>query len=172
VTESKPAEICVEVAAGTPGAVQAPNGKFYTGPLAHLCGLPAPAICVEVAAGTQGAVQAPNGLWYAGPNAHLCGQVVTPIVTPVTTVVAGEQPQGGALPAEKTVVVKQPAAQPQAAPQPTGVAGQQSPLRITRKQGGALPFTGAELLIFALVGAGLIASGLLLRSTARQKPSS
>lgn len=34
---------------------------------------------------------------------------------------------------------------------------------------GVLPFTGVELGIFAAIGGALLASGLLLRSTARQK---
>ncbi|HEV7639665.1 MAG TPA: hypothetical protein VGO39_02210 [Gaiellaceae bacterium] len=37
----------------------------------------------------------------------------------------------------------------------------------TVKAGGTLPFTGAELAVFALVGLALLATGLLLRSTGR-----
>jgi hypothetical protein len=37
---------------------------------------------------------------------------------------------------------------------------------------GTLPFTGAQLTIFALLGAGLLVSGLVLRSTAREKSRS
>ena len=43
-----------------------------------------------------------------------------------------------------------------------------APLTATAKR-GALPFTGAELGIFALVGLALIGSGLLLRTTSRRR---
>ncbi len=46
-----------------------------------------------------------------------------------------------------------------------------APLAATAAR-GRLPFTGLELGIFALVGGVLFASGLLLRSTARQKSRS
>lgn len=39
----------------------------------------------------------------------------------------------------------------------------------TTKSTGSLPFTGAELALFALVGLALIGTGLLLRTTARQR---
>jgi hypothetical protein len=50
-----------------------------------------------------------------------------------------------------------------------GVAGASNDLAATPRTQGTLPFTGAELTIFALVGALLVASGLLLRASARQK---
>jgi hypothetical protein len=50
-----------------------------------------------------------------------------------------------------------------------GVAGASNNLAATPRAQGTLPFTGAELTIFALVGALLVASGLLLRASARQK---
>lgn len=61
----------------------------------------------------------------------------------------------------------------------TGVAGarktkttpapqQAAPLSSTRPS-GTLPFTGAELAVFAVVGAALLGGGLLLRLTARQR---
>ena len=46
-----------------------------------------------------------------------------------------------------------------------------SPLATARRS-GSLPFTGAELTIFALVGIALVTSGVLLRTTARQKSRS
>lgn len=36
-------------------------------------------------------------------------------------------------------------------------------------QSGALPFTGAQLSIFVIIGAALLAAGLLLRATGRKK---
>jgi hypothetical protein len=167
---------CTEVAPNTAGAAQAPNGKWYTNApngLVEQCG-PAVAAqaCTEVAPNTAGAVQAPNGKWYTNApngNAEACGPA--PAATPPTaTPVVQEQPvQSGALPATATKIT--PAAKPAAAPaaQPQGVAGQQSPLRATKQQTGTLPFTGAELLVFALVGGALIGAGLLLRATGREK---
>lgn len=150
---------------------------------------PAVQVCTEVAAGTPGAQQAPNGKWYTnapGGNAEQCGPAATaPAAQPATP---GETPsavapiaapgatpvQSGVLPAQATKVAQAAKAkgQPAAAAQPgTGVAGQQSPLRASKQQTGTLPFTGAELFVFALVGAALVAAGLLLRSTGRQKPT-
>lgn len=60
---------------------------------------------------------------------------------------------------------------------PTGVLGSQktkatprtaAPLSST-KTSGTLPFTGVQLLVFAIVGGLLLAGGALLRLTARQK---
>jgi hypothetical protein len=50
-----------------------------------------------------------------------------------------------------------------------GVLGAQSPALTDAAQGqaGSLPFTGAELAVFAVIGIGLLASGLILRRTAR-----
>jgi hypothetical protein len=42
-----------------------------------------------------------------------------------------------------------------------------APLAATKTR-GTLPFTGAQLTLFALVGLALLATGVLLRSTARQ----
>ena len=127
---------------------------------------PAPEVCKEVAAGTPGATQAPNGKWYTGPNAHLCGPAAVTVPGPETTPVsevAGEQvivlnPVTGVAGATKTK---------------PGVAGERhsKPLGATVRS-GSLPFTGAELTLFAIVGTLLIASGLLLRTTARQKSRS
>jgi hypothetical protein len=44
-----------------------------------------------------------------------------------------------------------------------------TPLPATKAKGG-LPFTGAQLGLFAIVGLALVAMGFLLRSTSRQKP--
>jgi hypothetical protein len=45
-----------------------------------------------------------------------------------------------------------------------------SGLPATKAKGG-LPFTGAQLGLFAIVGLALVAMGFLLRSTSRQKPT-
>jgi hypothetical protein len=157
---------CVEVAAGTQGAVQAPNGKYYTnvpsgGPA--VCGpaAPTPQQCVEVAAGTQGAVQAPNGKYYTnvpsgGPE--VCGPAAAaPAAAVVTVPVSG--PTHGVQGATKVKT-----STPAAAPAQRSAA----PLAAT-KTAGTLPFTGAELTVFALVGLALLGGGFLLRLTARQK---
>lgn len=69
---------------------------------------------------------------------------------------------GGVLPGES----------PELTTPTSGTAGVEQtavqPLNDTRAV-GTLPFTGTELTIFALVGLGLLASGLVLRSTGRQR---
>lgn len=40
----------------------------------------------------------------------------------------------------------------------------------TAKTRGTLPFTGAQLALFTLVGLGLVATGLVLRATGRRRP--
>lgn len=141
-------EVCTEVAPGTAGAVQAPNGKYYTGPNAHLCG---PAATQE-----------------QPPTALPAPATVTPPVPVISPAVEQANPPaaGEVAGQEKTVTAK-----PQAKASPTGVAGQQSPLRTARTT-GTLPFTGAELLLFAIVGGALLLAGVLLRTTARQKARS
>jgi hypothetical protein len=51
-----------------------------------------------------------------------------------------------------------------------GVAGKKNPPGAVKAKGG-LPFTGAQLGLFTVVGLGLIGSGLLLRLTGRKKSS-
>ena len=46
-----------------------------------------------------------------------------------------------------------------------------TPSITTTRRTGTLPFTGAELGIFALVGLGLVVSGILLRLSGRQRPT-
>jgi cell division septation protein DedD len=52
-----------------------------------------------------------------------------------------------------------------------GVAGAQQSLGATHAN-STLPFTGAQLWLFALVGLALIAGGALLKTTSRQKSRS
>jgi len=40
----------------------------------------------------------------------------------------------------------------------------------TTKTRGTLPFTGAQLTLFAIVGLALLATGLVLRTTGRRRP--
>jgi hypothetical protein len=77
--------------------------------------------------------------------------------TSVVTVQPTAQPTAGVAGAQKTVSRSAPA-------RPSGVA----PLQTTRRT-GTLPFTGIQLTIFALVGLGLIAGGILLRTTGRRR---
>jgi hypothetical protein len=51
-----------------------------------------------------------------------------------------------------------------------GVAGKKNPPGAVKAKGG-LPFTGAQLGLFTVVGLALIGSGLLLRLTGRKKSS-
>lgn len=107
------------------------------------------------------------------------GQVapaVTPVVTPAGTPAvtpagtpAAQAPVTGVAGVNKTVVNAKP--KPATGPA-TGTAGvqtpEQAPLARTASA-GTLPFTGAELGLFALVGAALLLGGLLLRASARQR---
>lgn len=95
-------------------------------------------------------------------------------VAPATPVAAAT-PEAGVAGVSKTVVSKPAVSKPAvtAAPQPTsGTAGvqtpEQAPLARTASA-GTLPFTGAELGLFALVGAALLLGGLALRASARQR---
>jgi hypothetical protein len=92
----------------------------------------------------------------------------TPVLTPVQQVAPAVQlpAVSGVAGTQKTVKGKP---QVLGAKSPTKSAA--APLTATRTR-GTLPFTGAELALFALVGIALIASGLLLRTTARHKSQS
>jgi hypothetical protein len=158
---------CVEAAPHAPGAVQAQNGKWFTNAPngnAEACTTP-PAPCMVVPAGTPGAQQAANGVWYAntpGGNAEACAPARAAAVVTVPT--GGAQPTSGVKGATK--VKTKPAARPQTAAAPA--QRQAAPLAQTR-QAGTLPFTGAQLGIFAIVGLALVGGGILLRLTGRQK---
>jgi hypothetical protein len=49
-----------------------------------------------------------------------------------------------------------------------GLQGAQTSISRAKTSGG-LPFTGAQLWLFALVGIGLVGGGVLLKSTARSR---
>jgi hypothetical protein len=53
-----------------------------------------------------------------------------------------------------------------------GVAGQKTPPGAVKAKRGGLPFTGAQLGLFTIVGLALVGSGLLLRLTGRKKSGS
>ncbi len=110
----------------------------------------------------------------------------TPAETPAATPAA--QPQTSGVAGQQATILPAPAfVAPAAAPAPTtGVAGQQKTLKGrpaavapakaaavlgTSKTTGTLPFTGAELALFLIVGLALIGAGFLLRLTARQRPT-
>jgi hypothetical protein len=84
---------CIEVAPGTPGAVQSSNGKWYANAPngnAEACGHAVTQQCTEVPAGTAGAVQSSNGKWYTNApngNAEACGSASS--VPQCTEVAAG-----------------------------------------------------------------------------------
>jgi hypothetical protein len=172
---------CTEVSSDTAGAQLAPNGKYYNnvpagGP--EVCGpasrqtvtppAPTPQQCVEVAAGTPGSVVAPNGKSYTnvpaggaevcGPAAPAKSQVVVPVSAPTQGVAAATKTKT-AKPVAKT-----------SKPVATVAPAQHSAAPLaTTKTTGTLPFTGAQLTIFAITGLALLGGGILLRMTARQK---
>ncbi|MDX6475359.1 MAG: hypothetical protein QOH95_870, partial [Gaiellaceae bacterium] len=116
------------------------------------------------------------------------------ITPPVTPKPGTPTPQGGTSPVQVTPQAAQPVVVIAAVkgtrhtvtPTKTPVAGVQgaqhtvkAPVRAsaaaplaTTKATGTLPFTGAQLALFALVGLALVAAGTLLRSTAKQPPRS
>jgi hypothetical protein len=93
---------------------------------------------------------------------------VTTTTTSSKAAAAGQCNEQAAVPLTpaKPVVVKGVAAQKKTIKKATPKAV--GPLA-TIKGRGTLPFTGAELALFALVGLALIGSGLLLRTTARDR---
>lgn len=112
---------------------------------------------------------------------------VTPTVTPPVVTSQAAAPPAAVLPAaaappapasdvagaSKTIVKAKPKARPQAKPQPVAqVAGVATPVQAPLARtasAGTLPFTGAELAMFALVGAALLLGGILLRVSSRQR---
>ncbi len=93
------------------------------------------------------------------------GQGVIPVInTPLTP------PKSGVKGADKTIKTPKKVkgtTHTVSAPKKTTSAGA-APLSAT-KSSGSLPFTGAELTLFALVGLALIGTGLLLRTTAKER---
>ncbi|HEY3020412.1 MAG TPA: hypothetical protein VGJ32_09470, partial [Solirubrobacteraceae bacterium] len=75
-------------------------------------------------------------------------------------------PVAGVAAQRKTIVAKAKPAR--AAVKVTPTRATAAPASATRTS-GALPFTGAELALFAVVGLALIGCGLLLRTTARHR---
>lgn len=108
-----------------------------------------------------------------GANGQNCQETLTPPV-PVTAPVPQVTPSAQ-LPAVIQAVAAQKHTLVKAKPQTAHVAGVKSPTKsavaplATTRTKGTLPFTGAELALFAIVGLALIASGFVLRTTARQR---
>lgn len=92
--------------------------------------------------------------------------VTPPVVTPPVVVTPVTPPTSGVAGEQKTIA--KPKAQPKPQQQPVAqVAGAQSPPVAQTASAGTLPFTGSELGIFALVGAALLAGGIVLRASSR-----
>jgi hypothetical protein len=129
---------------------------------------PAPAPCVETTPSSPAPAPAPAPP--SGSGGEQCttpAPAPVPVATPVVTASAPAPVVAAVAGARKTIVAKaKPKATVAAAKSPTKAAV--APVSTTRKH-GTLPFTGAELGLFALVGLGLIAGGILLRTTGRQR---
>lgn len=85
---------------------------------------------------------------------------------PIVVVPPTPAPKGGGVAGDQKTIAS-PAPQ-----QSAGVAGAVSPSQAPLTQTASaetLPFTGAELGLFAIVGAALLLGGLLLRASARQR---
>jgi hypothetical protein len=106
---------------------------------------------------------------YGNPIVVVTPPVVTPpVVAPPQAPAPTQAPPTSGVAGEQKTITPKPAAKPAA--QPTAqVAGAQSPPIAQTASAGTLPFTGAELGIFALVGGALLLGGLLLRASARQR---
>jgi hypothetical protein len=131
---------------------------------------PAQNVCVPGQPGQPGMPAAPGT---PGATPGQCSTVTPPVsvnvvsgvpaVTPAATPAA---PVAGVAAQRKTIAAKKtPVA---AAPRVTPAKAPVAPVSTTRTR-GTLPFTGAELGLFAVVGIALIACGLLLRTTARRR---
>lgn len=137
------------------------SGQTVTVPLGSAECAP-PNVCVYTGADNQSHT-APTGSPECAPK-----QTVTPPPPPTAGVAGVRHTQTPPQPVATTKPVAQVAGmqKTKTAPSPTAAA----PLAATQSS-GSLPFTGAQLAIFAIVGAALLGGGLLLRLTARQKKS-
>ncbi|MDX6452916.1 MAG: hypothetical protein QOH16_2965 [Gaiellaceae bacterium] len=183
-----PADICRDAQDGTLNGtytadqiatfLQDPTVQGYCGPITIVVP-PAPK-CVELPAGTTPT----PGVTYCQPTPPTTPPVTpptTPPVTPPATPPAtppSTPPAGGQAPAtvsavkgashttvSRTVVTTKVKGAQHTVKTPVQAAGV-APLGAT-KTSGTLPFTGADLGLFALVGLALLGIGVLLRSTGR-----
>jgi hypothetical protein len=130
------------------------RGRAYTGATAVVA-----AALFWIPAGTAG-----TATWQAGYSNDTTVQGYGPPQQQVlpTPPKGGTAPNGTA-PSTRTVVLS------------GGVQGAHKTIRqapLAAVKSGALPFTGAQLGLFAIVGLALLAMGLLLRSTGRQRTQS
>lgn len=91
---------------------------------------------------------------------------LTPIIPVVISGVAGARQTVSAPAAKSTPVGVKGASHTVKTPTSRTAA---APLGTTKTR-GTLPFTGAQLTLFALVGLALLATGLVLRATGRRRP--
>jgi hypothetical protein len=136
-----PGEICRDLADGTL------NGSYSAGDIATYV----------QALGSDPSIQGYCTPFTPQPPPETPTPPVTP--TPPTT-----PPGGGVTPTPPTGGVL-PAVSPTVTPTTLGTTKTLGQTKAT----GTLPFTGTELTIFAVVGLALVGTGLLLRSTARQR---
>ena len=134
---------------------------------------PAQNVCVPGQPGQPGMPAAPGT---PGATPEQCSTVTPPVsinvvsgappATPAAPAAPAATPVAGVAAQRKTIVAKkQPVS---ATPKVTPARAAVAPVSTTRTK-GTLPFTGAELALFAIVGVALIACGLLLRTTARHR---
>lgn len=147
-----------------------PTIEGYCSPLPVVPTTPTPS-CTVVAPNTPGAVEASNGVWYAnapGGNASACYHAQASTVTVTTGGVKGASKTSGVKGASKTKAA--PARASTTTPTPPAPTHVAAPLGATHTS-QSLPFTGAQLSVFVIVGLALVAGGLLLRLTGRGKRS-
>lgn len=113
---------------------------------------------------------------YCTPVSVVIPPPVTPTVPTTTTTSTSTAPPPVALspaPAPTTAAVKGAQHTVTSKPRPTAPKSAPAPATLgATKTKGSLPFTGADLAVFAVVGLALIAIGFALRSTTRRRPPS
>ena len=123
-------------------------------------------VCIPGQPGQPG-MPVPPGTPGASPE--VCSTTTPPVSINVVSGAPASTPAAptAAVAAQRKTIVaktKSAAATPKVTPTRSAVA----PVSATRTR-GTLPFTGAELALFAVVGLALIGCGLLLRTTARHR---
>jgi hypothetical protein len=124
-----------------------------------------PVTVTTTVTGSTPAAPAPTETPPAGSTPAPSPPAEQPQAVPLTPA-APAAPVAGVAAQRKTIVAKAKPAR--AAVKVTPTRATAAPASATRTS-GALPFTGAELALFAVVGLALIGCGLLLRTTARHR---
>jgi hypothetical protein len=136
----------------------APVGQCYTPPA------PTPNRAAPAPAAAPAAAPAPS------QGVKGAQKTLAPKVVPPTVHVIKPAPVVKPAPVAKPAPVVKPTPAPVAHVAPaTKTLAQPAPTVAPARQSSTLPFTGLQLGVFAAIGVALILSGILLRTTARQR---